>query len=87
MLIYFADLVSECGADIDGPLKDKCLLLPNHQTGIDFLFLIRALATSSRQGCQHVLWVVNKLFMYTPMGLLALTRKYFFVSKQNKVSR
>ena len=67
-------------------MKDKCLLLANHQTYIDFFNLIKIFATTSRLGTHHVLWVINQLFLYTPMGLLAVTRKYFFLSKQNKVS-
>lgn len=64
------------GDNIDDVMKDRSLMLINHQSTSDVPLIMAALDGKSR----NVMWIMDRMFLKTNFGLVSWFHKDFFIS-------
>lgn len=71
-------LVVELGDDITPCLDQRTLLLVNHQSTADVPLLMATLNTKG-EVLPNIMWIMDKVFMYTNFGIVSLIHQDFFI--------
>lgn len=72
------DAVVEVGDDITPCLDQRTLVLVNHQSTADVPLLMTTFNTK-QEVLPNVMWIMDKVFMYTNFGIVSVIHKDFFI--------
>lgn len=75
--VYFC-LVVEVGDDITPCLDQRTLVLVNHQSTADVPLLMTTFNTK-QEVLPNIMWIMDKVFMYTNFGIVSVIHKDFFI--------
>ena len=70
--------VVELGDDITPCLDQRTLVLVNHQSTADVPLLMTTFNTK-QEVLPNVMWIMDKVFMYTNFGIVSVIHKDFFI--------
>lgn len=70
--------VVELGDDITPCLDQRTLVLVNHQSTADVPLLMTTFNTKS-EVLPNIMWIMDKVFMYTNFGIVSVIHKDFFI--------
>jgi lysophosphatidylglycerol acyltransferase 1 len=70
--------VVELGDDITPCLDQRTLVLVNHQSTADVPLLMTTFNTK-HEVLPNIMWIMDKVFMYTNFGIVSLIHKDFFI--------
>ncbi|XP_054282317.1 acyl-CoA:lysophosphatidylglycerol acyltransferase 1-like [Macrosteles quadrilineatus] len=70
--------VLELGDDISPCDHEKTLVMINHQTASDVIFLLSFLI-SRLEFIKNSMWIMNEEFKYTPFGTMCRVKRHFFI--------
>lgn len=70
--------VVELGDDITPCLDQRTLVLVNHQSTADVPLLMTTFNTKN-EVLPNVMWIMDKVFMYTNFGIVSVIHKDFFI--------
>lgn len=70
--------VVEVGDDITPCLDQRTLVLVNHQSTADVPLLMTTFNTK-QEVLPNVMWIMDKVFMYTNFGIVSVIHKDFFI--------
>jgi hypothetical protein len=70
--------VVEVGDDITPALDQRTLVLVNHQSTADVPMLMSTFNTK-QEVLPNVMWIMDKVFMYTNFGIVSLIHQDFFI--------
>lgn len=68
----------EVGDDITPCLDQRTLVLVNHQSTADVPLLMTTFNTK-QEVLPNVMWIMDKVFMYTNFGIVSVIHKDFFI--------
>jgi hypothetical protein len=71
-------LVVELGDDITPTLDQRTLVLVNHQSTADVPMLMTTFNTK-QEVLPNIMWIMDKIFMYTNFGIVSLIHQDFFI--------
>lgn len=81
MIFYFQSTIHpvvEVGDDITPALDQRTLVLVNHQSTADVPMLMSTFNTK-QEVLPNVMWIMDKVFMYTNFGIVSLIHQDFFI--------
>lgn len=70
--------VVEVGDDITPCLDQRTLVLVNHQSTADVPLLMTTFNTK-QEVLPNIMWIMDKVFMYTNFGIVSVIHKDFFI--------
>lgn len=70
--------VVELGDDITPCLDQRTLVLVNHQSTADVPLLMTTFNTKN-EVLPNIMWIMDKVFMYTNFGIVSIIHKDFFI--------
>lgn len=70
--------VVELGDDITPCLDQRTLVLVNHQSTADVPLLMTTFNTK-QEVLPNIMWIMDKVFMYTNFGIVSVIHKDFFI--------
>jgi lysophosphatidylglycerol acyltransferase 1 len=70
--------VVELGDDITPCLDQRTLVLVNHQSTADVPLLMTTFNTK-QEVLPNIMWIMDKVFMYTNFGIVSIIHKDFFI--------
>lgn len=68
----------EVGDDITPCLDQRTLVLVNHQSTADVPLLMTTFNTKN-EVLPNIMWIMDKVFMYTNFGIVSVIHKDFFI--------
>lgn len=71
-------IVVEVGDDITPCLDQRTLVLVNHQSTADVPLLMTTFNTKN-EVLPNIMWIMDKVFMYTNFGIVSVIHKDFFI--------
>jgi lysophosphatidylglycerol acyltransferase 1 len=74
----FPPSVVEVGDDITPCLDQRTLVLVNHQSTADVPLLMTTFNTK-QEVLPNIMWIMDKVFMYTNFGIVSVIHKDFFI--------
>lgn len=81
--VYVFSAVVELGDDISPCLDQRTLVLVNHQSTADVPMLMTLLNTK-QEVLPNIMWIMDKVFMYTNFGIVSLIHKDFFIGSVSR---
>jgi hypothetical protein len=74
----------ESGDDITPTLDQRTLVLVNHQSTADVPMLMTTFNTK-QEVLPNVMWIMDKVFMYTNFGIVSCIHRDFFIGSVSAV--